>query len=113
MEGIRTMSTIDAGANVTPVTRDEVVKLLCELINIPSVTGTEQQIAEFLVSHMRELGLDSRLQEIEPGRANAIGVLRGSGDGPALVFNGHLDTATSGRLEEDYPGLGEVVQGNF
>jgi acetylornithine deacetylase/succinyl-diaminopimelate desuccinylase-like protein len=107
------MSTIDIGANVTPVTRDEVVKLLFELINIPSVTGTEQQIAEFLVSHMRELGLESRLQEIEPGRSNAIGVLRGSGDGPALVFNGHLDTATSGRLEEDYPGLGEVVPGNF
>ena len=58
------MSTIEIGGNVAPVTRDEVVKLLCDLINIPSVTGTERQIAEFLVSHMRELGLESRLQEI-------------------------------------------------
>jgi len=104
------MNTI--GESVTPVATEDVVKLLCELINIPSVTGTEQQIAEFLVNYMRDLGLDAWLQEVEPGRANAIAVLHGSGDGPALVFNGHLDTATSGRLEEDYPGLGEVVPGN-
>ena len=62
---------------------------------------------------MRDSGLDARLQEVEPGRANAIASLQGSGDGPAIVFNGHLDTATSGRLEDDYPGLGEVVPGNF
>jgi acetylornithine deacetylase/succinyl-diaminopimelate desuccinylase-like protein len=104
------MNTIAEG--VPPVAAEEVVNLLCELINIPSVTGTEQQIAEFLVKYMRGLGLDTRLQEVEPGRANAIGVLHGTGDGPALVFNGHMDTATSGRLEEDYPGLGEVVPGN-
>lgn len=101
------------GDSVAPVAAGEVVNLLCELINIPSVTGTEQQIAEFLVNYMRDLGLQAHLQEIEPGRANAIAVLPGTGDGPALVFNGHLDTATSGRLEEDYPGLGEVVPGNF
>ena len=105
------MSTI--GETVAPPATEDVVNLLCELINIPSVTGTEQQIAEFLVNYMRDLGLEARLQEVEPGRANAIAVLRGSGDGPALVFNGHLDTATSGRLEDDYPGLGEVVPGNF
>lgn len=105
------MNTI--GESIAPVAVEEVVKLLRELINIPSVTGTEQQIAEFLVNHMRDLGLEARLQEVEPGRANAIAVLHGSGDGPALVFNGHLDTATSGRLEDDYPGLGEVVPGNF
>jgi acetylornithine deacetylase/succinyl-diaminopimelate desuccinylase-like protein len=106
------MSVIEFGESVPPIAAEEVVNLLCELINIPSVTGTEQRVAEFLVGHMRELGLEARLQEIEPGRSNAIGVLRGSGDGPALVFNGHLDTATSGRLEDDYPGLGEVVPGN-
>ncbi|MBI4524548.1 MAG: M20/M25/M40 family metallo-hydrolase [Deltaproteobacteria bacterium] len=107
------MNWIELEKSVPPPRAEEVVNLLCELINIPSVTGTEQQIAEFLVGRMRELGLESRLQEIEPGRSNAIGVLRGSGDGPALVFNGHLDTATSGRIEEDYAGLGEVVPGNL
>jgi acetylornithine deacetylase/succinyl-diaminopimelate desuccinylase-like protein len=104
------MNTV--GAYVAPVAAEEVVNLLCDLINIPSVTGTEQPIAEFLVNYMRGLGLEARLQEVEPGRANAVALLRGSGDGPALVFNGHLDTATSGRLEDDYPGLGEVVPGN-
>jgi acetylornithine deacetylase/succinyl-diaminopimelate desuccinylase-like protein len=106
------MNQIELEKNVPPVAAEEVVNLLCELINIPSLTGREQQVAEFLVDHMRKLGLEARLQEVEPGRSNAIAVLRGSGDGPALVFNGHLDTTTSGRLEEDYAGLGEVVPGN-
>jgi acetylornithine deacetylase/succinyl-diaminopimelate desuccinylase-like protein len=106
------MDTKELEKRVAPVAAQEVVELLCQLINIPSLTGTEQQVAEFLVDYMRKLGLEARLQEVEPGRSNAIGVLRGSGDGPALVFNGHLDTATSGRLEEDYAALGEVAPGN-
>jgi len=91
--------------NVPTVDTEEVVNLLRELIDIPSVTGREQPIAEFLVNYMRELGLDAHLQEVEPGRANAIALLQGSGDGPALVFNGHLDTGTSGRREDDYAGM--------
>jgi acetylornithine deacetylase len=106
------MNEIEVGKNVPPVAAEDVVNLLCELINIPSLTGREQQVAEFLVDYMRKLGLESRLQEVEPGRCNAIGMLRGSGVGPTLVFNGHLDTTTSGNLEEDYAGLGEVVPGS-
>jgi acetylornithine deacetylase/succinyl-diaminopimelate desuccinylase-like protein len=107
------MASTERGEGVGPVGADEVVKLLCDLVNIPSVTGEEQQVAEFLVGYMRQQGLEAWLQEIEPGRANAIALLRGSGDGPALVFNGHLDTATSGRLEDDYAGIGELVPGNL
>jgi len=107
------MNETELEKSVAPVAPEEVVNLLSELINIPSLTGTEQQVAEFLVDHMGKLGLEVRLQEVEPGRSNAIAILRGSGDGPALVFNGHLDTAYSGRLEEDYAGLGKIVRGNL
>jgi acetylornithine deacetylase/succinyl-diaminopimelate desuccinylase-like protein len=107
------MSSADLGVSVAPVAADEVVDLLCELVNIPSVTGTEQPVAEFLVGYMQQQGLEAWVQEVEPGRANAIGLLRGSGDGPALVFNGHLDTATSGRREDDYAAMGELVPGNL
>ena len=43
------MNRSELEESVAPVAAQEVVNLLCELINIPSVTGTEQQIAEFLV----------------------------------------------------------------
>lgn len=80
------MNAIELEESVVPVSAQEIVNLLCELINIPSVTGKEQQVAEFLVGHMRELGLEAWLQEIEPGRSNAIGVLR-KGKGVRNLFN--------------------------
>lgn len=57
-----------------------------------SAGGEEGPLARLLVQEMTALGLDARLQEVEPGRFNAIGVLRGSGAGKSLMLNGHIDT---------------------
>ncbi|MBI3079749.1 MAG: M20/M25/M40 family metallo-hydrolase [Deltaproteobacteria bacterium] len=70
---------------------DEVIGLLRELHARRSFSGQEQECAEFLVEFMGQAGLEARLQEVEPGRSNAIGLLRGSGGGQSLMFNGHLD----------------------
>jgi acetylornithine deacetylase len=35
--------------------------------------------------------------EVEDGRPNVVGRLEGSGGGPSLMFNGHMDTSYSGR----------------
>src|SRR5918999_997903 len=35
-------------------------------------------------------------QEVEEGRPNVVGTLAGSGGGPSLMFNGHMDTSYSG-----------------
>ena len=45
-----------------------------------------------IADHMRALGLDVELQEVEPGRPNVIGVLDGREPGPTLMFCGHIDT---------------------
>lgn len=68
-----------------------------ELVAIPSFTGSEQACAEYLCGALGEAGLEADLQQIEPGRANAVGRRRGSGGGPTLMFNGHLDTSYSGK----------------
>src|SRR5438270_11252018 len=44
-----------------------------------------------------ELGLAVQWQQVEDGRANVLGTWAGAGGGPALMFNGHLDTSYSGR----------------
>ena len=36
-------------------------------------------------------------QQVEDGRANVLGTREGAGDGPSLMFNGHMDTSYSGR----------------
>ena len=43
------------------------------------------------------MGLQVQVQEIEPGRANVLGIRAGTGGGKTLMFNGHLDTSYSGR----------------
>jgi acetylornithine deacetylase len=43
------------------------------------------------------MGLQVQRQQVEDGRANALGTWAGAGGGPSLMFNGHMDTSYSGR----------------
>lgn len=85
--------------------------LVRNLVDIPSTTGEEWDCANFLAEHMRAIGLEVKFQEISDRRANAIGMLKGQGNGPTLMFNGHLDTARTGIESEDYAALGPVAPG--
>ena len=78
------------------VDRDRLVATASDLVGIPSPTGREGEAAAYVAGVLAEIGLDATLQPVEDGRANAVGWLRGSGDGPSLMFNGHLDTSYSG-----------------
>lgn len=79
------------------VDEPRLVETAMELVAIPSFTGSEQPCAEYLHALLSGIGLESELQLIEPGRANAVGRLRGTGNGRTLMFNGHVDTSYSGR----------------
>lgn len=79
------------------IQRDRVVELTRALIDLPSPTGHEAEVAKFLVDYMKNIGLEVQLQEISDGRYNAIGRFRGTGDGMKLLFNGHMDTSYSGK----------------
>lgn len=73
---------------------DEVVALAGGLAQIPSEIPNEGPIANYLAEEMRKTGAfdEVNLQDVVPGRPNVIGVVHGSGDGPNLLLNGHLDT---------------------
>ena len=79
------------------VDRDRLVETASSLIDIHSFTGDEEAMARRMVEVYEELGLDVQWQQVEDGRANALGTWRGTGGGPALMFNGHMDTSYSGR----------------
>ena len=87
------------------VKEEEIVAMSCDVINIPSPTGEELQMAEYMRQVLERLGLNVTWQEVEEGRANVVGRWTGGGGGKNLMFNGHMDTSNTGR-EEFLTGLG-------
>jgi acetylornithine deacetylase len=79
------------------IDRDRLVDWASKAISIPSFTGSEEEMARFVAQTFEELGLQVQWQQVEEGRANVLGTLTGAGGGPALMFNGHMDTSYSGR----------------
>jgi acetylornithine deacetylase len=79
------------------IDRDRLVEWASKAISIRSFTGSEEEMARFVAQTFEELGLQVQWQQIEEGRANVLATLTGSGGGPALMFNGHMDTSYSGR----------------
>jgi acetylornithine deacetylase len=89
------------------VDRDRLVETASALVNVPSFTGDEEQAARLMVEIYESLGLQVQWQQVEEGRANALGIWPGAGGGKSLMFNGHLDTSYSGREPwlRDVPGF--------
>ena len=90
------MNSKQAQKVLQSVNRKEVVKLVEEMVNIPSPTGQEKEMGVYVERKFRELGLKTIVQWVEDDRPNVIGVLSGSGGGGSLLFDGHLDVSFSG-----------------
>jgi acetylornithine deacetylase len=79
------------------VDRGRLVETASRLVDTPSFTGDEEAAARLMVELYESLGLQVQWQQVEEGRANALGIWPGAGGGKSLMFNGHLDTSYSGR----------------
>jgi len=82
------------------IDRDELAQLGCDLTGIPSPTGQEKAIAEFILRWFETNGIKAVRQDVEFDRPNAVGIVKGDGTGLSLGFNGHMDTSFTG-TEED------------
>lgn len=95
---------------VSAITHDAWLKLTSELVvtgqpesenpldpDMPS--GSEEKIAQCVAAKLRALGLEVELHAKVPGRPNVIGTWKGTGDGPTLIVNDHLDTYPAGDPE--------------
>jgi len=83
---------------VTRLVIDErrLIELALRLVSTPSFTGSEEAAARLVRDELEALGLQTQWQQVEDGRANVLGTWAGTGGGPTLMFNGHLDTSYSG-----------------
>ena len=68
---------------------------------VPGAPG-ERAIAERVASILRGIGLETEIHEAAPGRASAVGRLRGTGGGAALMLNGHVDTVGVDGMERPF-----------
>jgi acetylornithine deacetylase/succinyl-diaminopimelate desuccinylase-like protein len=73
---------------------DSMVSMSKDLINIPSPTGEEGAIGDYVAERFSELGMRVEMQEVEAGRRNVVARLNGSRPGPTLLFLAHFDTST-------------------
>ncbi|MBI2987657.1 MAG: M20/M25/M40 family metallo-hydrolase [Deltaproteobacteria bacterium] len=82
------------------IDREELAQLACDLVNIPSPTGQEKAVAEYILNWFHANGFKAVRQEVEVDRPNAVGILKGDGTGLSLGFNGHMDTSFTGTQED-------------
>jgi acetylornithine deacetylase len=60
------------------------------------VVGGEGEVSKLVAGVYRSLGCEVDLFAVEPGRENAVGVLKGTGGGRSLIYNGHVDVVPPG-----------------
>jgi putative selenium metabolism hydrolase len=70
-----------------------------ELIRTPSLSMEEEAISRIVETEMKSLGYDEvRVDDL----FNVVGVIKGSGPGPTLLFNGHIDHAGVGSMKDPF-----------
>lgn len=81
------------------IDRAYIVQTLADLVRINSVNPSlsprgkgEAEIGAYVAKALKTLGLDVTTYELEPGRVNVVGILRGTGNGRSLLLNAHMDT---------------------
>ena len=84
--------------------------LVAGMVDIPSPTGEEGQLARWLADRLTEAGLEGRYQPIDDDQGNAVGRLRGDGTGSDLLLYAPIDTLTVGTEEEDVPQVGHALR---
>ncbi|MBI3923123.1 MAG: M20 family metallopeptidase [Armatimonadetes bacterium] len=90
---------------------DEVVKLLRELVAIPSVNPCgkdvsgplylETQVGNYVEEFLRKIGVDVERQEVHPGRDNLLGRVRGKSKEKHFLLEAHTDTMPGDNMEFD------------
>lgn len=83
------------GRALDRIDEQELVDLVLRLANLDSPTGSEGPVSDSIFEWLSANGFDPRRLALLPGRANVVARLRGTGGGPSLLFNSHMDTTVA------------------
>lgn len=94
------------GAALAAIDADALRRLTLEMTTIPSPTGAERELAEYLVARLGAAGFEAVYQRIDDEQGNATARYRGNGTGPSLMLFAPIDTHLAGNLADDGPWAG-------
>src|SRR6516165_6929910 len=80
------------GKAVSRIDEERMRAFNCTITSIHSPTGEEHTASEWMVQQMRGLGIDAFYQPLDERSGNAVGQLKGTGGGPALLLYAPIDT---------------------
>ncbi len=72
---------------------EDVIKFTQKLIQTPSISGNEKELADLLLAKMEELGYD---QVFRDDMGNVVGIVEGTEAGPTIMYNSHMDHVSPG-----------------
>lgn len=91
--------------------RDEIVQLASKLIQTPSISGSEDNLAKLISQTMTDLGYDEVFTD---KIGNVVGIIKGDGTGPSIMYNSHMDHVDPGEESLwEHPPYGGVVADGF
>lgn len=76
---------------VERVSRGAIVEIGTQLVSIPSVSGDEFEIMQFVKKWLEERGIEYMETANDPKRPNIIATIGNPENGPLIAMNGHLD----------------------
>ena len=93
--------------------RDEAIHLLADFVRVPTLNppGADTPGAELLARELDRRGLKPEMTQIGPGQTNTTARICGTGESPALLFNGHIDVVPPGEVPWKHPPFGAVIEG--
>lgn len=79
--------------------QDEFIEFAKKVTSFRSYPGEEKPLADFFLKEFEKMGAEA----FRDGAGNIVAVLRGSGGGPNVMLNGHLDIVPEGELKNWEP----------
>jgi len=81
--------------------REDCIRFLQEIIRIPSPSGEERRVAEYIASKMNEYGYNTAKLD---ALGDVMGTIKGRGGGRSFLLNGHIDHVPAGDMVDPYSG---------
>lgn len=91
--------TVDKQALIDSLSDELILGLTARMVAIPTRNppGEEKACAMFIYETLRDWGIEAQLvDKPDPERPQVVAWIRGSGDGPTFILNGHIDTVVEG-----------------